>query len=105
MKNNIIKNAVINAGLSALYIVLIGSFLFYIPKLFHSDKPDTAFAPILMLSLFVFSAALMGILIFGKPILWYLDHKKQEAVSLLVYTLGIFFVSILLISAALYFTL
>ena len=105
MKNNIIKNATLNAILSILYVMLIGSFLFYIPKFLHSDKPDTVFAPILMLSLLVFSASLMGILIFGKPLMWYLDNKKQEAVSLLLSTLGIFFLITLVILAIVYFTL
>ena len=105
MKNNIIKNATLDAVLSALYVALIGSFLFYIPKFLHSDKPDTVLAPILMLSLLVFSAALMGILIFGRPVLWYFDNKKQEAVLLLAYTLGIFFVITLIILTAVYFTL
>lgn len=41
-----------------------------------------------MLLLFVFSAALTGALIFGRPILWYLDGKKREAILLFFYTLG-----------------
>ena len=88
--NIIIKTATINAALMALYVSAISSFLFYIPKIFDNTKPDTVLAPIMMLSLLVFSAALVGALIFGKPILWYLDGKKKEAVSLLFYTLGIF---------------
>jgi len=91
MKNTIIKNALFNALGTALYIVAIASFLFYVPKaLGLNDKPDTVLAPITMLSLLVFSAALTGSLVLGRPILWYLDGKKQEALSLLVYTLGIF---------------
>ena len=105
MKTNIIKNAGLNAVLSVLYISLIGSFLFYTPKIFDSEKPDTVFAPILMLSLLVLSVAVMGILIFGKPLLWYMDNRRHDAVSLLAYTLGIFFVITLIISMALYFTL
>ena len=88
--NIIIKTATINAALMALYVSAISLFLFYIPKIFDNTKPDTVLAPIMMLSLLVFSAALVGALIFGKPILWYLDGKKKEAVSLLFYTLGIF---------------
>ena len=90
--NIIIKTATINAALMALYVSAISSFLFYIPKIFDNTKPDTVLAPIMMLSLLVFSAALVGALIFGKPILWYLDGKKKEAVSLLFYTLGGFLI-------------
>jgi len=30
----------------------------------------------------------MAVLIFGKPVLWYLDGDKQGAVRLLLYTIG-----------------
>ncbi|MBI1957243.1 MAG: hypothetical protein HY434_01040 [Candidatus Liptonbacteria bacterium] len=82
----IIKTAGINAALTALYIILIASFLFYGPRAFAPE--DTVFAPIAMLSLLVFSAALVGFLVLGRPILWYLDGRKREAVALLMYTLG-----------------
>ena len=95
MKNDIIKHAFINASLTALYIIGISSFLFYVSRFF--DSPNTVLIPIMMLSLFVFSAALTGSLIFGRPILWYLEGKKEEAVFLLIYTLGIFLVITLLI--------
>ena len=45
-----------------------------------------------MLMLLVFSAAFTGFLIFGKPIMWYLDNKKKEAFSLLIYTLSLFLI-------------
>ena len=95
MKNDIIKHAFINASLTVLYIIGISSFLFYVSRFF--DSPNTVLIPIMMLSLFVFSAALTGSLIFGRPILWYLEGKKEEAVFLLIYTLGIFLVITLLI--------
>jgi hypothetical protein len=88
MKNNIVKNALLNACAAALYVVAIASFLFYVPKSF--GVADNVLIPIVMLLLLVFSVALMGVLIFGRPILWYLDGKKQEAFSLLAYTLVIF---------------
>ncbi len=94
MKNDIVKNALLNAGAAALYIVAVASFLFYVPKSF--GPVDNVLMPITMLLLFVFSAALMGVLIFGRPILWYLDGKKQEAFSLLMYTLIIFLLITLL---------
>ena len=105
MKNIILKNAITQAILSSAYVWLIGSFLFYIPKFLHSDKPDTVLAPILMLSLVVFSAALMGVHIFGKPLMWYLDNKKREAITLLTYTLGIFFAITVIILAITYLIL
>ena len=89
--NKILKTAALNAILTALYIILIASFLFYAQK-FLGQKPDTVLAPIVMLCLLVFSASVTGLLIFGKPVLWYLDGKKKEAITLLIYTLGVFLV-------------
>jgi len=100
-RNSIIKYSAMNAGGAALYVAAIASFLFYIPKFFDQAKEDTVMAPILMLMLLVFSAALMGSLIFGRPIMWFLDGKKQEAVHLLIYTLLFF----LIITVAAFFTL
>jgi hypothetical protein len=90
MKNAILKTAALNAVATALYVAAIASFLFYAPKVFGPGRVDTVLVPIVMLSLLVLSAALTGLLIFGRPVLWYLDGKKKEALSLLVYTLGIF---------------
>ena len=93
MNTKITKYAVGHALLTTLYIVLISSFLFYIPKTLNFDKSeDTVFAPILMLSLLVFSASTVGSLIFARPILWCLDGQKKEAVRLLSYTLLTFFI-------------
>ena len=100
MKNNIIKNAVLNALATAAYVVAVASFLFYAPKMFESET-KTVLVPIAMLMLFVFSAAMTGLLLFGRPAFWYLDGKKKEALLLLIYTLVIF----LLITLAAFFTL
>lgn len=40
------------------------------------------------LMLLVLSVAVMGILIFGRPIMLYMDNKKKEAVSLLLYIIS-----------------
>ncbi len=101
---NIIKNAFLNALATALYVTAIASFLFYASKFFGPAKADTVFIPIIMLSLFVFSAALTGILVFGRPVIWYLDGRKKDAVLLLTYTLG-FFLIIIISLFTLYLTL
>lgn len=82
-----LKHSLINASLTALYVGKVGVFMFYAPQIFTSE--NTALLPIAMLLLFVFSAALTGLLIFGRPVLWYLEGKKNEALTLLFYTLGI----------------
>ncbi|MBI3934148.1 MAG: hypothetical protein HY316_05620 [Acidobacteria bacterium] len=84
----ILKNALFNAVATAAYVIAVGSFLFYAPKVF--GRGNSVLIPIAMLLLFFFSAALTGALILGRPVLWYLDGKKKEALSLLVSTLAIF---------------
>lgn len=88
--NKIIKVAAFNALATAIYIILIATFLTNASQIFGKEEPKTVLVPIVMLSLLVFSVAVTGSLIFGRPILWYLDGKKGEAVLLLCYTLGIF---------------
>lgn len=59
--------------------------------------------PLLFLLVFVISAAVMGLLIFGKAVLLYLDTKNiKGALFLVLYTLGwllLFGVIILLVAA------
>lgn len=89
--NKIIKSAFIDAIGTTLYVIIVASFMYYL----QSNSPKgitTVFIPIAMLLLFVFSAALTGILVFGKPAMLYLDKKRKEAISLLAYTLGFLFI-------------
>ncbi|PIN87995.1 hypothetical protein COV12_00855 [Candidatus Woesearchaeota archaeon CG10_big_fil_rev_8_21_14_0_10_32_24] len=85
----IIKRAFIDAIGTTAYIILVVSFIFSLQVL--APKEDIVIIPIAMLLLFVTSAAITGFLVFGKPVMLYIDGKKKEAVSLLGYTLGILF--------------
>ncbi len=85
----IIGRAFIDAVGTAIYIILVVSFIFSL-QIFAS-KEDNIIIPIAMLLLFVCSAAITGFLVLGKPVMLYIDGKKKEAVSLLAYTLGILF--------------
>jgi hypothetical protein len=89
MKNTILKLAVLHASGTALYIIAVASFLFYVPKQMGGE--DTVLIPIAMLLLFVFSAAFTSLLVLGRPVQWYLDGKKKEALSLLMSTVGMLF--------------
>lgn len=88
MKPSIFKFGGLHALGVALYVALVSSLLFYTPRFLGSSKEDTVLAPIAMLLLFVTSAAITGLLVLGRPLLWYLDGKKKEAVSLVMATLG-----------------
>ncbi len=89
MNLKLFKTAAINATVTAAYIVLVASALFYAENM--NIKEPSVLIPIFMLMLLVFSATLTGSLMLGKPILWYIDGKKKEALSLLSYTVSIFF--------------
>lgn len=101
MKNQVIKYAVLNALGTAAYIALVASFLFYAPTLFGGDGKDVVLIPMAMISLFVLSASITGSLVLGRPIIWFLDGKKKEAVSLLIATIGCLFVITVLAFAGL----
>jgi len=87
--NGIRKTAFINALATALYVAAVGCFMYYGGEV-KLGRANTFLIPVTLLLLFVFSAALTGFLIFGKPAQMYVDGKKKEALSLLSYTLGIF---------------
>ena len=87
MKRTIIQYGLFNAVLAAGYIALVATFLSSAEKIFGQQE-GSPIPIIAFLLTFVFSAAIMGITIFGRSILWYLDGKKKEAIILLFYTLG-----------------
>lgn len=91
MKKSIATFAGLNALGTTLYIVLVAAFLSHASQVFGSKAEGTVFIPVAMLLLFVLSASVTGSLILGRPILWYLDGKKKEAVSLLMATIGFLF--------------
>ena len=97
---NVIKYSVINSLSTFFYVVFVASLMFFVGN--NHILPDhTVLIPIGMLMLFVFSAALVGTLVFGRPILLYLDNNKREAVMLLVYTL----VFLLIMTTIVFFSL
>lgn len=85
------KQAFLNSFFTVLYVVAVGSFMYFGTQI-KLGRTNTILAPIAMLLLFVFSASLTGFLIVGKPLQMYIDGKKKEALSLLTYTLVFFFV-------------
>ncbi len=81
------KNPFLNALFAALYIVFIVSIMFSIDP---DGREETILMPILMLSLFVLSAAVMGYLFVYEPLRLHLDNQRQEAVSFFLKTVGTF---------------
>lgn len=81
---NVYKYALLNAAGAIAYIVGIVTIL-QSGKFFDFQFPEL-FAAVFMLTLLVISVASMGLIVFGRPVLWYLDGKKKDAVMLAVWT-------------------
>ena len=54
-------------------------------------KMDDVWGPIAMLLLFTVSAAICGLLVFGRPVYMFLNGQKTESVKLTLYTVGFLF--------------
>jgi hypothetical protein len=83
-----IKNPFLNALLAVFYIVVI---VFALQNLTGLVKDEQTFlAPIVMLSLFVLSTAVMGLLFVYTPAIMFLDNQKEKALTFFLKTLGTF---------------
>ena len=82
------KNPFINASAALAYIVIVSWVMFYGTK--NLPKEDSILAPISVLSLFTFSAAVMGYVFGYEPFRLYMEGKKKESVDLFLKTLGAF---------------
>lgn len=101
--NKLIQRSALNALGTVAYVALVATLMQNAQR-FFGNKPDTVFAPILVLTLFVLSAAITGSLVLGKPILMYLNNEKAEAVRLFLYTLGwLALATVLLVMANVFF--
>lgn len=83
------KNPIINALSASVYIILVVSVMNFIMKT-QGDKPDTAIAPIVFLSLLTLSVAVMATIFFYQPLQLFIEGKKKQAVTLFVQTVGVF---------------
>lgn len=78
-----------NAALALAYILGVASILFYVGDVLQVD-PHPIIAVACVLSLLVFSVAVMAYIFIGLPLCLYLDGAKKDAVSLFAKTLGFF---------------
>ncbi|MGC9605406.1 MAG: hypothetical protein ABSF56_01460 [Minisyncoccia bacterium] len=82
------KNPFTNALIAIAYIAVIASFLYY-GQLFLGPVRGII-VPVVMLSIFVLSAAFMGLVFFYQPVQMYLDGDKKGSLSLFTKTMMIF---------------
>ncbi len=83
--SKLIKSSLINSVIALLYISGVALLMTNAQNIF--GKGDNVFTGIAVLMLFVISAAIMGFVILGRPILMYLDGLKKEAVKLFYLTI------------------
>lgn len=81
--NKLFKNPYLNSVYAELYIIVVVAAMHLVSA---PNTPDTGFEPIAALSVFVLSAAVMGFLFVGEPLLLYLDGKKKESVHFFMQT-------------------
>ena len=98
-----IKNPYLNAFMALGYIALI---ILVISKTssIAANTPDTILAPVTMISLFVLSAAIMGILFVYEPLRLSLENQKQQALSFLIKTVGTFACFVVILGVLLFYT-
>jgi Ni/Fe-hydrogenase subunit HybB-like protein len=85
MKN--IKKPFLYALGAALYIVII---VFVMNAITSVVPGKTLIIPMVLLSLFVLSAAVMGFLFLSEPFRLYMENQKQEAISFFAKIVAIF---------------
>lgn len=85
--HHILKFAFLHAVLAAGYVTAVAFFMSSVPTLLGGEPPDFMGGALFLL-VFVISAAVMGLLIFARPLMWYINGAKREAIWLAIYTVG-----------------
>jgi len=82
------KNPLVNGLSASFYIFFITLVMTWGEKVV--PREDTFMAPIVVLSLFTLSAAVMAYVFCFQPVIMYVDGKKKQAVQLFLKTLIVF---------------
>jgi hypothetical protein len=93
-KSQLILWSLVNSLGAFIYIALVSLFMSNTTKIF--GQMSDVWGGIIILLLLVFSALVMGVLILGRPIIFYLNGQKKEGVKLLIYTLITLFLLLLI---------
>ncbi|NCN45747.1 MAG: hypothetical protein CO040_01980 [Candidatus Pacebacteria bacterium CG_4_9_14_0_2_um_filter_36_8] len=95
------KKPLINALCASAYIILVVTVMTLVTQPLR-DKPDTFFAPIMMLFMLTLSVAVMAFLFFYQPLQLFIEGKKKQAVDFFAKTVGIFAIITAVILALLF---
>jgi hypothetical protein len=94
------KKPLYGAVLAEGYVTLVSTVMFYGSQFVNSE--DSVIMPMAMLSLLVFSVAVMGYLFCYEPIALLVEGKKEEALVFFLKTIGYFGLMTVSIFAALF---
>lgn len=75
------------------YVMLVVLVMSNVERIF--GQMENFWGPVTFLLLFVFSALVCGLLVFGRPIYLWFDNAKKEAVKMLLLTVANLFVILL----------
>lgn len=95
MRKKLILSGLAFALSEAAYVTLIALFMTHANQYFGPGPNILGVMAFLLV--FVFSAAISGALILGKPVLLYLENQKREAVELFGITLGWIFLLLIIL--------
>ena len=84
------KKPFVYALAAAVYIVLIVSVISTITSFMPKDDSGSLIPMMMMLSLFVLSAAVMGFIFLSEPFRLYMEDRKQEGVAFFIRIVGFF---------------
>ena len=84
----LILHGFLHSVMAFLYIAGVATLLVSVPKLMGPMKLAPGLGATAFLLLFVISAAIMGLIVLGRPVMLYLDGKKKEGIQLLFYIIG-----------------
>jgi hypothetical protein len=70
-----------------VYAALVVLLMNNIDRLFDG-RPTPFWGPLAFLMLFVLSAAIVGLLVFAKPVMMYHEGAKKEGITFLIYTVS-----------------
>lgn len=85
-KNRIIYLSLGHALATATYVVIVAFFMSAADDLMKEASNSVVI--IGMLLLFTVSAAITGLLVFGRPVYLFLEGNKKEAIHFALYTVG-----------------
>lgn len=85
-KSEYIIKSFLHAAAVLVYVSLVAFIPRYGEAIFGEDP--NFLIPVFMLVLLVVSASITGLLVFGRPVLWYVGGRKKEAFFFLFATLG-----------------